>query len=161
GRRRIAPGDPRRLPQPQHRAPEAAARSEDARRSVSHVSAPAPLVPARPAFAADGTPYSETYRDIYHSAQGGPAQVRHVFLGGNGLPERWRGRRTFTVLETGFGFGLSFLATWQAWLEDSQHCERLHFVSIEKHPFDIPDLLLLLERFPELKENANQLAALW
>ncbi|MFZ1908158.1 MAG: transposase, partial [Burkholderiales bacterium] len=46
----------------------------------------APLVPATLAHAPDGTPYSEAYGDVYHSAAGGPAQARHVFLAGNGLP---------------------------------------------------------------------------
>ena len=120
---------------------------------------PLPLVPARPAFAADGTPWSEAYGDVYHSADGGLAQARHVFLRGNGLPERWRGRRVFTVLETGFGFGLSFLATWQAWRDDPQHCERLHFVSVEKHPFEGSDLDFVLKRFGELK--SEELVARW
>ncbi len=120
------------------------------------MSRPAPLVPARLAFAADGTPYSEAYGDVYHSPDGGPAQARHVFLQGNGLPERWRSRRSFTVLETGFGFGLSFLATWQAWRADPQRCERLHFVSIEKHPFTAPDLEILAGKFPGIEELAHR-----
>ena len=49
------------------------------------------LVPARLAFAAGGTPYSAEFGDVYHSAAGGPGQARHVFLGGNDLPARWRG----------------------------------------------------------------------
>jgi tRNA 5-methylaminomethyl-2-thiouridine biosynthesis bifunctional protein len=120
---------------------------------------PFPLLPARLAFTADGTPWSESYGDVYHSADGGPAQARHVFLAGNGLPERWRGRRVFTVLETGFGFGLSFLATWQAWREDAARCGRLHFVSIEKHPFEGPDLAFVLEKYGELKSET--LVAQW
>ena len=122
---------------------------------------PAPLAPARPAFAPDGTPWSEAYGDVYHSADGGLAQARHVFLRGNGLPERWRGRRVFTVLETGFGFGLSFLATWQAWRDDPQRCERLHFVSVEKHPFEVAALQLLLDKFPETTTQANHLISSW
>ena len=90
------------------------------------------IEPARLAFAADGTPYSPAYDDVYHSAEGGLAQARHVFLQGNGLPGRWAGRRAFTILETGFGFGLSFLATWRAWREDEVRCERLHFFPIRK-----------------------------
>ena len=101
---------------------------------------PSPLVPARLAFSADGTPYSAEYGDVYHSAGGGLAQARHVFLSGNGLPGRWRGRRAFTILETGFGLGTNFLATLQAWRDDAQRCERLHFVAIEKHPFNAADL---------------------
>jgi len=122
---------------------------------------PAPLVPATLAFAPDGTPYSETYGDVYHSAAGGPAQARHVFLEGNGLPARWRSRRAFTVLETGFGFGLNLLVTWAAWREDPERCARLHFVSIEKHPFAAADLERLHERYPELAEAADALRAQW
>ena len=46
------------------------------------------LIPAELALSAEGTPYSEAYGDVYHSAEGGLAQARHVFLGGNGLPGR-------------------------------------------------------------------------
>jgi tRNA 5-methylaminomethyl-2-thiouridine biosynthesis bifunctional protein len=120
---------------------------------------PSPLLPAQPAFDAAGTPYSAAFGDVYHSPQGGIAQARHVFLRGNSLPERWRGRRSFTILETGFGFGLSFLATLQAWREDAGRCERLHFVSIEKHPFEGSDLSLVLNRYGELK--GDQLVARW
>ena len=42
-----------------------------------------PLVPAEPAAAGDGTPYSALYEDVYHAAQGGIAQARHVVLAGN------------------------------------------------------------------------------
>jgi tRNA 5-methylaminomethyl-2-thiouridine biosynthesis bifunctional protein len=120
-----------------------------------------PLVPARLAFAADGTPFSEAFGDIYHSAQGGPRQSRHVFLEGNALPQRWGGRRTFTVLETGFGIGLNFLVTWDAWRADAARCERLHFVSVEKHPFARRDLEQLHARHPELAPLAAPLHAAW
>ena len=72
------------------------------------------LQPARIEFVAYGTPYSAAFDDVYHSALGGPTQARHVFLGGNELPQRWQGKDRFVILETGFGTGLNFLATWQA-----------------------------------------------
>ena len=122
---------------------------------------PTPLLPARLAFAPDGTPCSEHYDDVYHSADGGPAQARHVFLGGNGLPLRWRGRSRFTILEAGFGLGLNFLATWAAWRDDPLRPSRLHFVSIEKHPFTAPDLAQLHARYPELGALSAQLRAAW
>lgn len=106
----------------------------------------APLAPAQLAFREDGTPFSPLYGDIYHSAAGALAQARHVFIEGNGLPHRWRGCRLFTILETGFGLGVNFLATWAAWRADSQRSERLAFVSIEKHPFSKDDLRRLHER---------------
>ena len=95
---------------------------------------PSPLIPARLTYTADGTPYSAEYDDVYHSAAGGLGQARHVFLGGNGLLDehaRWRGRERFVIVETGFGFGLNFLATWQAWRDDPLRSTRLHFVSFK------------------------------
>ncbi|WP_206999906.1 bifunctional tRNA (5-methylaminomethyl-2-thiouridine)(34)-methyltransferase MnmD/FAD-dependent 5-carboxymethylaminomethyl-2-thiouridine(34) oxidoreductase MnmC [Trinickia mobilis] len=99
-----------------------------------------PLIPATLAFRDDGTPFSPAYDDVYHSAAGAFAQAHHVFIAGNGLPQRWREKRVFTILETGFGIGGNFLATWAAWRADPARCERLHFVSIEKHPFSQQDL---------------------
>jgi len=99
-----------------------------------------PLIPAVVAFRDNGSPFSPLYDDIYHSAVGALEQAHYVFLRGNGLPERWRGRRVFTVLETGFGMGINFLVTWAAWRADASRGERLHFVSTEKHPFGAADL---------------------
>lgn len=122
---------------------------------------PAPLVPARLAFAADGTPYSQAYNDVYHSADGGAAQAHHVFLGGNGLPERWRGAHRFTILETGFGFGLTFLATWDAWRDDPARSARLHYVSLEKHPFTAQDLAVLHAPHAAFAPLAEELRRAW
>ncbi|WP_434107879.1 bifunctional tRNA (5-methylaminomethyl-2-thiouridine)(34)-methyltransferase MnmD/FAD-dependent 5-carboxymethylaminomethyl-2-thiouridine(34) oxidoreductase MnmC [Paraburkholderia caffeinilytica] len=99
-----------------------------------------PLIPAVLAFRDNGTPFSPLYNDIYHSAVGSLEQAQYVFLRGNALPDRWQGRRIFTVLETGFGMGINFLMTWAAWRDDPARCERLHFVSTEKHPFTQADL---------------------
>ena len=119
------------------------------------------IVPATPAFDAASTPYSPEYGDIYHSADSGPGQARHVFLGGNDLPARWNGARVFTVLETGFGLGLNFLTTWHAWRADPARPERLHFVSVEKHPFTRAGLATLHARYPEFAPLAAALQAAW
>ena len=100
----------------------------------------APLIPAVLAFRDNGSLFSPFYNDIYHSAVGSLEQARYVFLNGNLLPDRWQGQRVFTVLETGFGMGINFLTTWAAWRADPARCERLHFVSVEKHPFTQSDL---------------------
>lgn len=120
-----------------------------------------PLIPSRPAFTADGTPFSDTYGDVYHSADGGLAQARQVFLAGNGLPGRWRGRERFVIVETGFGLGLNFLASWAAWRDDPARPRHLHFVSCELHPFGRDDLAQLHARWPELAEFADALGAAW
>ncbi len=44
------------------------------------------------------------------------------------------------ILETGFGLGLNFLATWAAWRRDAARCARLHYVAIDKHPPTRADL---------------------
>ncbi|MGB3436537.1 tRNA (5-methylaminomethyl-2-thiouridine)(34)-methyltransferase MnmD, partial [Achromobacter sp.] len=123
----------------------------------------APLIPAKAEFDADGRLYSPAYGDVYHSPSGALGQAEHVFLRGNDLPERWRGRRAFTVCETGFGLGLNFLALWQAWRDDPQRSAALHVVSLEGHPFDCEDLATLLARYaPEpLAGLGRQLAAQW
>jgi tRNA 5-methylaminomethyl-2-thiouridine biosynthesis bifunctional protein len=119
------------------------------------------IEPAELAFDSDGTPYSPAYGDVYHSADSGPGQARHVFVGGNDLPRRWAGARVFTIVETGFGFGLNFLATWREWRADPSRCERLHFVSIEKHPFDRGALRTLHLRYGEFTPLAELLQQAW
>ena len=73
-----------------------------------------PIVPATASFRADGTLYSARFDDVYASSQGTLAQAQHVFLNGNDLPLRWQKAGRFTIVETGFGAGLNFLATWRA-----------------------------------------------
>lgn len=112
-------------------------------------------------FGVSGTPHSARYKDVYHPAEGGLAQARHVFLGGNRLPDRWAGREHFVVLETGFGIGLNFLATWHAWQRDPRACTRLHFVSVEAHPLSRHDVVRALSAFTELAPLARDLAEAW
>ena len=123
-----------------------------------------PLIPATLEFLADGTLFSRLYDDVYHSVAGGLAQSEFVFLKGNGLPERWQRRRVFTVVETGFGTGINFLATWAAWRRDAARCERLHFVSVEKHPVRAADLRRAHAATiadPAVRALAGELADAW
>jgi len=120
-----------------------------------------PLEPAPLILDDAGTPISETYGDIYHSAAGGHAQARHVFLAGNDLPARWQGRENFTILETGFGLGINFLATWLAWRNDPSRCASLQFISLEKHPFSAVDLAVAHAAWPEFASLAEEVQAHW
>ena len=122
---------------------------------------PVVIRPATPAFDPSGTPFSEKFGDVYHSAQSGPDQARHVFLGGNDLPARWAGKRVFTIVETGFGLGLNFMATCAAWRSDPARSERLHFLSVERHPFVREDLAALHARYPEFKHLSAEICAAW
>jgi len=120
----------------------------------------------------DGSPHSARFNDRYRSRTGGLAQAATVFVGGCGLPERWRGRTHYTVLETGFGLGMNFLTTWATWVVDPQRSDGLHFVSIEAYPVAATDLVrnalatnLMSEDDPELLSRVQvlvlELAQAW
>ncbi|HSC65364.1 MAG TPA: FAD-dependent 5-carboxymethylaminomethyl-2-thiouridine(34) oxidoreductase MnmC [Caldimonas sp.] len=119
-----------------------------------------PIVPARIAIDDDGTPRSVDYGDVYHPRTGALAQARHVFLDGEALAARWRGRDRFVVLETGFGLGNNFLATWSAWRTDPDRCRRLHFLSIEASPPTLATFAAL-EREASLAPLAAELTRQW
>jgi tRNA 5-methylaminomethyl-2-thiouridine biosynthesis bifunctional protein len=111
-------------------------------------------------------PFSPRFNDIYRSSGtngfGGLDQARHVFLAGcNLLGEKslWRGQHQWRILETGFGLGLNFLATWQAWRDDPHAPEHLHYVSVEAHPVSAQDLLHSVQAWPELHDLAHELMA--
>lgn len=98
-----------------------------------------------------GVPFSSQFDDVYHSASGALAQARHVFMGGCGLPGRWQSRTRFAIIETGFGLGLNFLATWLAWLQDPQRCDHLHFVSVEGYPVAASDIVRAVAQSSDLQ----------
>lgn len=110
---------------------------------------PRPIEPAAPSFQ-DGAAFSETYGDTYWSLDGGLDETRHVFLSGNDLPARWQARERFTILETGFGTGLNFLCAWRSFRETATAGARLHYLSVDKHPFRREDLERLYAHWPEL-----------
>jgi tRNA 5-methylaminomethyl-2-thiouridine biosynthesis bifunctional protein len=112
-------------------------------------------------WGADGTPRSPRFDDIYRPASLGLAQARHVFLHGCGLPEAWAHRERCTILETGFGLGLNFLATWRAWKDDPQRPRLLHFVSIEAFPVAGEDIERSASAHEALRPLASELARQW
>ena len=111
---------------------------------------------------AGGSPFNPRFGDRYRSELGGLSQARDVFLHGCGLPEAWAGQPQWTVLETGFGLGLNFLVTWQAWKTDPLRPRLLHFVSTEAFPASAADVLRSAATHPELHPFAQALQAqLW
>ncbi|MBK7119231.1 MAG: FAD-dependent 5-carboxymethylaminomethyl-2-thiouridine(34) oxidoreductase MnmC, partial [Comamonadaceae bacterium] len=113
----------------------------------------------------DGIPHNPRFNDRYRGdgddGLGGILQARHVFLGGCDLPGAWRDAPRWTLLETGFGLGLNFLATWQAWRADPLAPQLLHYVAIEAWPPTADDLQRGAAPYPELAPLAHELAARW
>jgi len=108
-------------------------------------------------------PYSSRFDDVYFSRDQGLAESHHVFLQGNGLPERWQraSRSGFCIAETGFGTGLNFLLTWQAWRAQGDAAPRLHFISVERYPLDAAQLQRALQLWPELRALSDELLDAW
>lgn len=128
----------------------------------------APIEHAELSWNEQGTPVSRTFGDVYFSNENGLEETRHVFLGGNGLPERFtqHSRELFIAAETGFGTGLNFLALWQRFErfcadEPQAKLQRLHFISCEKYPLSVGDLASAQQSWPELAEYARALREQW
>ena len=107
---------------------------------------------------AGDVPVSTRFDDPYFSAENGLAETDHVFLAGNDLPARFCDG--FHIGELGFGTGLGFLTTVQAWL-DSGTQGHLHFTSFEGFPMTADEMSRALSAFPELSDLAAPLVEQW
>ena len=112
-------------------------------------------------FDADGLPRSRLYGDVYFSRDGGLAESRAVFLAGCGLPERWAGRRCFTVAELGFGTGLNIAALLGLWRAHRPPGAHLSIFSVEAHPMDADAARRALAAWPELAPVTEIMLARW
>ena len=106
----------------------------------------------------DVIPVSTRFDDPYFSLSGGLDETRHVFLGGNGLPARFR--PGFQIAELGFGTGLNMLAALLAW-RASGTAGALRFTSFEAYPMAAPDIARALAAFPEASAAAGPFLDQW
>ncbi|MCV6576969.1 MAG: tRNA (5-methylaminomethyl-2-thiouridine)(34)-methyltransferase MnmD [Cohaesibacter sp.] len=127
------------------------------------------------------TPISTRFDDSYYSRQDGLSETRYVFIEGNALTTRWQKDESPIIGELGFGTGLNFLATWQAFSqrnasstnvtlnashEDKYNSEqktsqRLTFCSFEKYPMSGPDLQKALSPWHDLHPLPEHLLTQW
>lgn len=107
---------------------------------------------------ATGTPVSRGFGDCYFMPGHGLAEARHVFLAGNGLPDRFR--PDFRIAELGTGTGLNLLAAWAAWRAAGLPGP-LRYTGFEAYPLPGPDIARALAAFPELAPLAGPFAAAW
>jgi len=102
------------------------------------------------AWAPGRVPVAERFGDVYYSREGGLAESRYVFLDGCSLPGAWQDGHDYTICELGFGTGLNFLATWDAWRRRRVKNARLHYIAVEGFPLLQSELSEALETWPEL-----------
>lgn len=106
----------------------------------------------------DGAPFSVDFSDIYFSRNDAVEEVREVYLGGNQLPSRWQPSTSFVIGETGFGAGLNFFLTAQAWCEhQADQRAVLHYISIEKHPLKSDDIRRAISPWSRLSPLVEEL----
>jgi tRNA U34 5-methylaminomethyl-2-thiouridine-forming methyltransferase MnmC len=110
-------------------------------------------------------PYSQEFGDHFYCREDGRLECGHVFLGGNGLPERWQrivsADQTFRIGELGFGTGLNFCETWRQWKETRLPGKQLHFHSFELFPMRKDEIDRALSRWPQIDAERKALAAAW
>jgi len=102
-----------------------------------------------------GVPHSCAFNDKYFCTENGHEESLYVSCKGNNLYERFakldpKIKGTFTVIETGFGTGLSFCTLWQLWERCAPESWMLHFISIELYPLSNEDMVRALNLWPSL-----------
>ena len=99
-------------------------------------------------------PVSRRFDDPYFSLAGGLDETRHVFLTGNGLPERLFAG--FQIAELGFGTGLNLLATLLLAPDRA-----LRYTSFEAYPITAEEMARSHAAFPEVGAVAAPLVEAW
>ncbi|SOC94335.1 tRNA U34 5-methylaminomethyl-2-thiouridine-forming methyltransferase MnmC [Rhizobium sp. AN5] len=107
-------------------------------------------------------PYSLAFDDHFYCQTDGRLECGHVFLSGNGLPQRWLEREgIFRIGELGFGTGLNLCETWRQWKEVRNGRSTLHFMSFELYPMKADEIDRALSRWPEVDIERKALVARW
>lgn len=107
-------------------------------------------------------PYSLAFDDHFYCQTDGRLECGHVFLSGNGLPQRWLEREgVFRIGELGFGTGLNLCETWRQWKEAHNGRSTLHFMSFELYPMKADEIDRALSRWPEVDAERKALVARW
>lgn len=106
----------------------------------------------------EGVPVSRIFADPYYSLDDGLAESCHVFLSGNGLPERFR--PGFHIAELGFGTGLNLCAALRAWME-AGIAGPLRYTGFEAYPLQADEMATALDAFPAIRVIAAPILDAW
>ena len=108
-------------------------------------------------FDDQGRLISTQYDDIYFQPEDSRAESEYVFIEHGHVREKFVEKADTTIVEFGFGTGLNFLLTYDAWMKSKPKDKRLHYISFEKHPILKSDLSKIFEYWPDLKVQSDNL----
>ncbi|MCY4152154.1 MAG: tRNA (5-methylaminomethyl-2-thiouridine)(34)-methyltransferase MnmD [Aestuariivita sp.] len=117
-----------------------------------------PLLSSEIIWSNNKVPISKRFDDPYFSLDDGLAEAQHVFIRASNLPERFG--PDFRIAELGFGTGLNFLATWEAW-EAARPNGTLTYTSFEAFPMLGKDIARALASFSQLQDRATAFLSQW
>ena len=105
-------------------------------------------------------PYSLDFNDVYFNSENGLEETEYVFIEHNQLKQRFASvaNSHFTIIETGFGTGLNFLAVAAHWLAFAPLNAKLHFISIEKYPLNPADFFYAVHVWPYVWRNVPSIS---
>jgi tRNA U34 5-methylaminomethyl-2-thiouridine-forming methyltransferase MnmC len=106
----------------------------------------------------DEVPVSTRFGDPYYSVDNGLAESAHVFLKGNGLPDRFVSG--FHIAELGFGTGLNLLVALDSWRKSKIHGP-LIYTSFEAYPLSPTQMIKAHRSFSKMHVLAAELAHEW
>ena len=106
----------------------------------------------------DEVPVSTRFGDPYYSVDNGLAESAHVFLKGNGLPDRFVSG--FHIAELGFGTGLNLLVALDSWRKSKIHGP-LIYTSFEAYPLSPTQMIKAHRNFSKIHVLAAELAHEW
>lgn len=83
---------------------------------------------------------STNFDDVYYNIDNGLEEKKYVFIQGNNLPDRFNKKSIdFSILELGFGTGLSFLLTAIEFSAKNRDYQ-LNFISTELYPLTYDEI---------------------
>ena len=106
-------------------------------------------------------PYSLDFNDVYFNTEDGLEETEYVFIVRNQLQQRFSNPNltNFTIIETGFGTGLNFLAVSALWLKLAPKNATLHYIGIENKPLSSADLIRAHALWPQFTQVSHELVA--
>ncbi len=108
----------------------------------------------------DDLPYS-IMTDSLHLPLNTQLDLEEAIIIGNELINRWQQLvnqdNHFTLADTQFQAGLTFLLSWQYWLKYAPNTAALYYISCDPQPLKKTDLARILKKFPQLKLQADLL----